>query len=436
MAVCALLLLPAVPSSGVRCGRVCWGPGFCCAPPPLGGTVVGCACGRGRAPLAPALPGGPPVARGCAGVAVGGVRRPPPLWFFFWLCGVGRWLSRSWVSWSLSPHPFSSGPRCLLFVFFLPQRGVCLRVLDVPSSSGPLPSAWCCRFWLGGPPGAPPGGHVFSAVWVGGLAASCGVRGRRGGCGPFSRPPCCFFFWGGVCLFLPLPPLGWRTHWSAFCVVFRFAVGGSVLPGCAPAPWVGRVMYTLGSALLPAGLRYGSAGTAVVPGGFVWPQVSCIPPSPRCRFYLSGGSLCGWTATVVAGRAVALCRCVACWCGSFRGVRWLDLVRPSVSVHCLVLWCVVVRRAASCRVLTCCVVLVCAVLRCALLGPAVLRRVAPWSAALYRVASHCAVACRALGCLVVLRCTVVRCGAVCGAASCCAVVGRWRLVWPLSWCGV
>ena len=117
-------------------------------------------------------------------------------------------------------------------------------------------------------------------------------------------------------------------------------------------------------------------------------------------------------------------------------MHWLDLVRPLVSVPCLVLWCVVVRRAASCRVLTCCVVLVCAVLRRALLGRAVLRRAAPWCAALCHVASRPAVACCALGCLVVLRYTVVRCGAVCHGASCCAQVGRWRLVWPVSWCGV
>ena len=94
----------------------------------------------------------------------------------------------------------------------------------------------------------------------------------------------------------------------------------------------------------------------------MWPLVGRVPSSARCRFLLSGGGLCEWTATVIAGRALALCRCVAAWCGSFRVVRWLDLVRPSLSVPCLVLWCVVVRRAASCRVLTCCVVLVCAVL--------------------------------------------------------------------------
>ena len=416
VAVCMLLLLPAVPGSGVRCGRVCWGPGFGCAPPPFGEVLLGCACGRVCAPLAPAFPGGPPVARGYAAVAVGRVPPPPLPPLFFW--GEALWC-RSLVVLVLGL--VVSVPLSLLFLavlfavcvfgcFFFP-RGVCPRVLGVPSPGGPLPPAWCCRSWLGGRP--PFGGSCLRCrlvVLVGGVVAV--------GC---SRAPPPVFFFGGVCLFLPLPSLGWRTHWSAFCVVFRFAVGGCALPGRAPAPWVGWVMYTLGSALLPAGLGSGSAGWAVVPGGFMCPWVSRVPSSPRCRFKLSGSSLCGRTATIVAGRAVALCRCVAGWWGSFRGARWLDFVRPSVSVPCLVFRCVVVRRAASCRLLTCCVVLVCDVLQCALLGRAVLRRVAPWCAAL---------------CRVVLRCTVVRCGAVCSAASCCALMGRWRLVWPRLWCGM
>ena len=117
-------------------------------------------------------------------------------------------------------------------------------------------------------------------------------------------------------------------------------------------------------------------------------------------------------------------------CGGLAG-----LDPRSVSLA-LVLWCAVVRRAASYRVSPCCVVLVRAVLRCALLGHAVWRRVVLWFAALCRVASRRAVVCCVVGCLVVVRCTVVRCGALCRAASCFAVVGRWRLVRPVSWCGV
>ena len=117
------------------------------------------------------------------------------------------------------------------------------------------------------------GGPVCGGFWVGALAASCGVGGRFGGCGSFSRPPPpppLFFFFRGVCLFLPLPPLGWRTHWPAFSVVFRVAVGGCVLLGRVPAPWVGWAMYTFGSVPLAAVLGPGSAGWAAAPARFVW----------------------------------------------------------------------------------------------------------------------------------------------------------------------
>ena len=98
-----------------------------------------------------------------------------------------------------------------------------------------------------------------------------------------------FFLGGGVCLFLPLPSLGWRTDWPAFSVVFRVAVGGCVLLGRVPAPWVGWVMYTLGSAPLPAGLGPGSAGWAAAPGGFVWLWVRGLGLS--VSFLLRGAGL-------------------------------------------------------------------------------------------------------------------------------------------------
>ena len=189
-----------------------------------------------------------------------------------WLRGVGRWLSLSRALWSLSPHPLSSGLGCWVFFFFPSQRGVCLRVLGVPFSGGPLLLAWCCRFWLGGPP-VPLWGSCLRCLLGGGF-------GRLLWCwravwwlwAVLSHPPPSppVFFGGGVCLFLPLPSLGWRTHWPAFSVVFRVAVGGCVLLGRVPAPWVGWVMYKLGSAPLPAGLGPGSAGWAAAPGGFVW----------------------------------------------------------------------------------------------------------------------------------------------------------------------
>ena len=290
MAVCALLLLPAFPGSGVRCGRVCWGPDFGCAPPLLEEVLLGCACGRPCAPLAPVLPGGPPMARGCAGVAVGSVCPPPPLWCSLGggLCGVGPWLSRPWVSWSLSPHPFSSGPRCLLFVFFFVPAWCVSACFGCPLSR------WAAALGLLLPvlaewsPGAPLVGPVFGAVLVGGLAATCGVGGRRGGCGPFSRPPrpppCCVFLGGGsACSYLCLPWAGARTGGHSLWLSGLLLV--VALCQAVPQPRsVGLVMYTLGSAPLPAGLGSGSAGRAVAPGGFVWPWVSRVLSSPRCRF--------------------------------------------------------------------------------------------------------------------------------------------------------
>ena len=237
-------LYPAIPGWVVLCGRAssalvsavprpswfgCWG-----------------VCAFVRVPrLRPALPGVPPVARGCAGVAVGGVCPPPSPLFFFgrgaswrvvsWLCGVCRWLSRSWVPWSPSPHPLSLRLRLrvfFVFVFFSPpQRGVCPRVQGVPS-----PGGRCSWFGVAGfglvVLRCPPGGPVFDAVWVGGLAASCGVGGRFRGCGPYScpppRPPCFFFRGESACSPLYLPWAGARPRrhsvWSfglllvlAFC---------------------------------------------------------------------------------------------------------------------------------------------------------------------------------------------------------------------------
>ena len=50
MFVCALRLCPATPGWGVRCGCVCLGSGFGCAPPLLAG-MLGCMCVCVRAPL-------------------------------------------------------------------------------------------------------------------------------------------------------------------------------------------------------------------------------------------------------------------------------------------------------------------------------------------------------------------------------------------------
>ena len=168
------------------------------------------------------------------------------------------------------PSPFFRAGLVALFFFF--------SFFRVPFPRGPLLLAWCCRFWVGGPP-VPLWGSLFffffsRCLLGGGLAACAGVGGRFGGCGLFSClfpfPPPFFLGGGGACLFLPLPSLGWRTHWPAFSVVFGAAFFSCVLCGPVPAPWVGWALYTVGSAPLPAGLGPGSAGWAAAPGGCLW----------------------------------------------------------------------------------------------------------------------------------------------------------------------
>ena len=295
--------------------------------------------------------------------------------FFFWFgfSGVGCWVSLLQALWPLSPHPLSFWLGCWLFFFFLV---VCVCMFRCPFSRWAAIPGLVLPVLAGWSPCASFGGPVFGAFWVGGLAASCGVGGRFGGFGLFSRhppsPPCFLCFLGGGCLFLHLPSLGWRTHWHAFSVVFRAAVGGSVLFGRVPAPWVGWAMYTLGSAPLPAGLGPGSAGWAAAPGGCVWLLV-------RGLGLFVSFLLCGAGFNLLGGPPPLL-----------PGARW-PRVWPAVPVCGVLVW-----RLPGCAV--------------ACFGLSFrLGSVVPCCAALCRVAPRRAVA----------GCTVARCGAVCRGLALC-----------------
>ena len=113
------------------------------------------------------------------------------------------------------------------------------------------------------------------------------------------------------------------------------------------------------------------------------------------------------------------CWCVAGWCGAFRDVRRLVLVRPSVSVPCF--------GVAVCCGAPCCVVPCFAVLRragpcCVAARPAASRRVAPCRAVVCRavprrVASCCGVLCLGVPCRGAPPCGVPCCLVLCPGGS-------------------
>ena len=401
MVVCALRLPPAVSGSGVRCGRACWGLGFGCAPPLLGG-LLGCVCARApvprgllhllvgvavrgcvfvRAPrLFPTFPGWGGVCGRACWARVSAVPRPSWLGcvfcaFFFACLGWALWCRLLAVPVlglvvPVPPSPFFRAG--LLARFFFPcGLPPCFGVLF---PGGPLFLAWCCQFWLGGPP-VPLWGSCLRCLLGGGFGPLLRCWGAVWWLWAVLSPPPPsppFFFGGGACLFLPLPSLGWRTHWPAFSVVFRAAVGGCVLLGRVPAPWVGWAMYTLGLAPLPAGLGPGSAGWAAAPGGCVWLWVRGLELSV---FLL----LCGAGFNLLGGPPPLL-----------PGARW-PRVWPAVPV-CGVL----VRRLPGCAV--------------ACFG---------YSFRLWSVVPCCAALCRVASRRAVARCTVARCVAVCRGLALC-----------------
>ena len=254
-----------------------------CCPPSVGylwcswlgfgfGLLLGRVWFRGR----PACPPPFPVPARGVGVCAGAGSRLCPVRFgwvvgvcFFFFALVFSFLFFFFFLGFVVPVPpssfFRAGLVALFFFFFLYLFPV-VRCYWL----GVAGFGWVVRLCLcGGPP------FFFFFLGGGGLAACGGVGGWLGGCGLFSclfpfPPPFFFFLGGGACLFLPLPSLGWRTHWPVFSVVFRAAVFSCVLCGHVPAPWVGWALYTVGSPPLLAGLGPGSAGWAAAPGGCLW----------------------------------------------------------------------------------------------------------------------------------------------------------------------
>ena len=237
----------------------------------------------------------------------------------------------------LSPRLLSFGLGCWLFFFFF--FSACF---GAPFPGGPLFLAWCCRFWLGGPP-VPVWGSCLRCPLGGGFGPLlCCWRAVWWLWAVFARPaaPSFFFFFGGgglACLavapfaFLRLalalwlvcgvvgpsplpaevpvcysPPLlaGFRCRWwwavpatpgwglpaAVVCDVWRWCVGGVVA-----GVWCGWSLPTPGGGscvLLPA-----------TPG---WVSLPLVVGSPRHSWL---GSACGggvWCVVCGSGVLVGL----------------------------------------------------------------------------------------------------------------------------------
>ena len=213
---------------------------------------------------------------------------PPPLLFFFRLRG-GLWFSalscRGFVVSAAACPGFGSlglrppspivwaAPLSFFFLFFFFARHFSSRVCVGPFRISSPPGGRCPRLDVAGFGRAVlrcsfggPRGCRFRCCLAGGLACLL-----WSGCAaswlcvcllppPFFFAVCLFpFFSGGVCLFLPLPFLGWCTHWSAFGVANRVAVCACAWLGRSPVAWVGWVMYTLGLVAFPVRLGSGCA---------------------------------------------------------------------------------------------------------------------------------------------------------------------------------
>ena len=145
------------------------------------------------------------------------------------------------------PIPFVSGwAGGSLFFFFSACFGV-------PFPGGPLFLAWCCRFWMGGPP-VPLWGSCLRCLLGGGvrppLVVLAGGLGLWAVFAPFPPPPSVFFLGGG----LPVPPSAFpRLVHALVCIQ-------CCLPGCCfqlRSVWprsspMGRVGYVHGGLGAPS----------------------------------------------------------------------------------------------------------------------------------------------------------------------------------------
>ena len=252
---------------------------------------------------------------------------PPP--FPVLACGVGVRAGPGSCG-PCPPIPFGLG--CWLFFFFSWCESACF---GVPFPGGPVFLAWFCGFWLRGPP-VPLLGSCLRCLLGGGLAASGGVGGRFGGCGLFSRPPPppSVFFGGGGGLPVPSSAFPGLAHASAriqCCLPGCCWLLRSVWPCSGHMGRVGYVHVGLGAPSCRARSWLcrlgGCTRRLLVALGWGAGVISPFPSAvPVLTFWVVRHRCCRARCGPVCGLR---CRCVACWCGAFRGVRWLASVSPS-----------------------------------------------------------------------------------------------------------
>ena len=198
------------------------------------------------------------------------------VFFFFSRC----WMSLSRALWSLPPSPFFRAGLLASFFFFF------AACFGAPFPAGPLFLAWCCRFWLGGPP---------VPVW--GSCLRCLLGGGFG-------PLVCFWravWWLWAVSRSPRPPL----------FVFFFFWGGGP-PGCS------SLCFPSAGACSVAGVWCG--WSLATPGGG-----SCVllPATPGWVSLpvVVGGPRHSWLGS--AGGGGVWCVALVCWWGCGCCVVWL-----------------------------------------------------------------------------------------------------------------